>query len=115
MRTILSRDDDIFACACTRARAHAHAERERISIGEAVSWLARRGIVAPGSPRVARAQPKSKYALLPARDEVITSEAVRALLDQQGIWPASGGTEHGDGGRPPAPVAAVGRPGRRRR
>jgi hypothetical protein len=28
---------------------------------------------------------KSKYALLPARDEIITTEHVRDLLDQEGI------------------------------
>ncbi|MEO7850756.1 MAG: hypothetical protein ABIR94_00695 [Rubrivivax sp.] len=79
MRTTLTLDDDIFAYA------RAHAQRERISIGEAVSRLARQGIVAQGGPRTARAQPKSKYALLPARSEVITSEHVRSLMDQEGI------------------------------
>ena len=79
MRTTLALDDDIFAYA------RAHAQRERISIGEAVSRLARQGIVAQGSPRAARAQPKSKYALLPARSEVVTSEHVRSLMDQEGI------------------------------
>ena len=54
MRTTLALDDDIFAYART------HAQRERISIGEAVSRLARQGIVAQGSPRVTRAQPKPK-------------------------------------------------------
>lgn len=79
MRTTLALDDDIFAYA------RAHAQRERISIGEAVSRLARQGIAAQGSPRIARAAPKSKYALLPARAEVITSEHVRSLMDQEGI------------------------------
>jgi hypothetical protein len=31
------------------------------------------------------AAPKSKYALLPARDEIITTEHVRDLMDQEGI------------------------------
>ena len=81
MRTTLALDDDIYAYART------HAQRERISIGEAVSRLARQGIVAQGSPRVTRAQPKpkSKYALLPARAEVITSDHVRSLMDQEGM------------------------------
>ena len=83
MRTTLSLDDDIYAYAY--ARAHAHAQRERISIGEAASRLARQGIVAQGRPHVPPEPPKSKYALLPARDEVITSEHVRALMDQDGI------------------------------
>jgi hypothetical protein len=29
--------------------------------------------------------PKSKYALLPARDEIITTQHVRILMDQEGI------------------------------
>lgn len=79
MRTTLALDDDILAYA------RAHAQRERISIGEAVSRLTRQGIKAQGSPRPARAAPKSKYALLPARAEVITSDHVRSLMDQEGI------------------------------
>ena len=79
MRTTLALDDDIFAYA------RAHAQRERISIGEAVSRLARQGIAAEGSPRVSRAAPKSRYALLPARAEAITTEHVRSLMDQEGI------------------------------
>lgn len=79
MRTTLVLDDDIFAYA------RAHAQRERISIGEAVSRLARQGIVAQGQSRAALPKPKSRYALLPARAEVITPEHVRALMDQEGI------------------------------
>lgn len=79
MRTTLALDDDIFAYA------RAHAERERISIGEAVSRLARQGIVAQGRSQAALPKPKSRYALLPARAEVITSEHVRTLMDQEGI------------------------------
>lgn len=79
MRTTLSLDDDVFGFA------RAHAQRERISLGEAVSRLARQGIQAQA--HVARALPRvqSKYALLPARTEVITSEHVRQLMDQEGI------------------------------
>ena len=79
MRTTLALDDDVFAFA------RAHAQRERISIGEAVSRLARQGIQARNSAPAVTAQPKSKYALLPARAEVITSEHVRKLMDQEGI------------------------------
>ena len=79
MRTTLALDDDIFAYA------RAHAQRERISIGEAVSRLARQGIVAQSQPRTMLAGPKSRYALLPARAETITTEHVRALMDQEGI------------------------------
>ena len=79
MRTTLALDDDVFAFA------RAHAQRERISIGEAVSRLARQGIRAQDLPPAARVKLKSKYALLPARAEVITSEHVRSLMDQEGI------------------------------
>ena len=79
MRTTLALDDDVFSFA------RAHAKRERISLGQAISCLAREGIRVQNQPSVAAAQPKSKYALLPARSEVITSEHVRALMDQEGI------------------------------
>ena len=79
MRTTLALDDDVFAFA------RAHAQRERISIGEAVSRLARQGIQAHGRAPATRAAPKSRFALLPARAEVITSEHVRSLLDREGI------------------------------
>lgn len=79
MRTTLALDDDIFAYA------RSHAQRERISIGEAVSRLARDGIAAQAHPRAKLHNTKSKYALLPARDEVITNEHVRSLMDQEGI------------------------------
>ncbi|OIP19951.1 MAG: hypothetical protein AUK51_00170 [Comamonadaceae bacterium CG2_30_59_20] len=79
MRTTLALDDDVFSYA------RAHAQREKISVGQAISRLARAGIHAQNQPPVAVPQPKSKYALLPARPEVITSEHVRALMDQEGI------------------------------
>ena len=79
MRTTLAIDDDIFAYA------RSHAQRERISIGEAVSRLARDGIRAQNTPMAKAAKPGSKYALLPARGEIITTEHVRDLMDQEGI------------------------------
>ena len=79
MRTTLTLDDDVFE------HARAHAQRERISLGDAVSRLARQGIAAHGRPRAMLAKPKSRFALLPARAEAITIEHVRALMDQEGI------------------------------
>ncbi len=79
MRTTLALDDDVVAYA------RAHARREGISLGEVVSRLARQGIVARARAPLALAEPKSRYALLPARDETITSEHVRALMDQEGV------------------------------
>ena len=79
MRTTLALDDDIFSYA------RAHAQSQRRSIGEVVSALVRAGIRAQDAPRKKAIAPKSKYALLPARAELITSEHVRALMDQEGI------------------------------
>lgn len=79
MRTTLALDDDVFAYARERA------QRERISIGQAISNFAREGIRAR-HVIVQNALPvSSKYALLPRRNEVITTEHVRNLMDQEGI------------------------------
>lgn len=79
MRTTLALDDDIFAFA------RACAQRERISIGQAVSKLVRDGIRAQGINAVAVLPTKSRFALLPMRDEVINSEHIHDLMDQDGI------------------------------
>ena len=79
MRTTLSLDDDIFAFA------REHAQREQLSIGAAISQLARAGIRAQSLAIAKTAKPKSKYALLPARGEIITTQHVRDLMDQEGI------------------------------
>ena len=79
MRTTLNLDEEVLAFA------QAHAKHEHISIGEAVSRLVREGIRARNRPPTRLPQPQSKYALLPARAEVITSEHVRSLMDQEGI------------------------------
>lgn len=79
MRTTLTLDDDVFAFA--RARA----QRERISMGQAVSQLARDGIRSQNVNAGQTTPLKSKYSLLPARNEVVTNERVRELMDQEGI------------------------------
>jgi hypothetical protein len=79
MRTTLALDDDIFAYARERA------QRERISIGQAVSKLARDGIRSSSSRLSQQISVTSKYALLPQRAEVITIEHVRDLMDQEGV------------------------------
>lgn len=79
MRTTLALDDDVFAFA--RARA----QHEHISIGQAVSNLVREGIRAQAHHVTVAMPTQSRFALLPARDEVITSEHVRGLMDQEGI------------------------------
>ena len=63
------------------------AQRERLSLGDAISELIRRGANA-GAP-VAResAAPalRGRFALLPARDELITPQHVRELMEREGI------------------------------
>ena len=78
MRTTLTISDDVFMIARQLAT------RDRVSLGEAVSRLAR-----DGARRRAQAPVDaictSKYAVLPARAEIITSEHVRRLMDEEGI------------------------------
>ena len=63
------------------------AQRERVSLGEAISELIRRGATAGMDGGRARAvQPmRGRFALLPARDEVITPQHVQALMECKGI------------------------------
>jgi len=79
MRTTLALDDDVFTYARERA------QRERISIGQAISKLARDGIRAQGVNARPDIAITCKFALLPRRDEIISSEHVRDLMDQEGI------------------------------
>lgn len=63
------------------------AQRERISLGEAISVLIRRGASAGAAGDALQAEPalRGRFALLPARDEVITPQHVRLLMDREGI------------------------------
>ena len=79
MRTTIAIEDDIFAFARSQA------QREHLTIGQVISRLARDGIRAQQVPLSKPAALRSKFALLPARDEIITSEHVRDLMDQEGI------------------------------
>ncbi|PJC15979.1 MAG: CopG family transcriptional regulator [Comamonadaceae bacterium CG_4_9_14_0_8_um_filter_57_21] len=79
MRTTLALDDDIFAYARERAK------REHISIGQAISKLARDGIQLRAASMGQPTPVTSKYALLPRRGEFITTEHVRDLMDQEGV------------------------------
>lgn len=78
MRTTVNLDEDIYDLAREQAR------RQKISIGEAISALVRQGLRAQSRPAFIGV-PRSRFALLPARDEVITSEHVRTLMEQEGI------------------------------
>ncbi|MEN9559398.1 MAG: hypothetical protein RLZZ502_609 [Pseudomonadota bacterium] len=78
MRTTLSLDDDVFLIARQRAAS------ERTSIGDIISKFARLGIFSSANS-VLQAKPKSKFGLLPARDETITSDHVYRLMEQEGM------------------------------
>jgi hypothetical protein len=71
MRTTLNLDDDALLIVKQYAR------REQCSLGVAVSRLIRQGSQAPAD---AVTRLRGRFALLPARNEVITCEHVRALL-----------------------------------
>jgi hypothetical protein len=78
MRTTLSIDDDVFTIARQRAR------REHISIGEAMSRYVREAL--RSQAQMATTAPlRSKYSVLPARGETITTEHVRRLMHEEGI------------------------------
>ena len=79
MRTTLALDDDVFNIARQKA------QREHMSIGAAVSELMRLGIRNMQLPAAQRPATRSKYAVLPARDEIITNEHVRRLIEREGI------------------------------
>jgi hypothetical protein len=63
------------------------AQRERLSLGDAISELVRRGASAGGSGVAQRSQAPhgGRFALLPARDELITTRHVRELMEREGI------------------------------
>lgn len=63
------------------------AQREQLSLGDAISELICRG--ASVDPAALRAGDKvalrGRFALLPVRDEVITPQHVRELMEREGI------------------------------
>jgi hypothetical protein len=79
MRTTLSLADDaaLIARQC--------AARDHVSLGEAVSRLVREGYRAQTERPATQGKLKSPYSVLPMRDEIITSEHVRRLMDEEGI------------------------------
>jgi Arc/MetJ family transcription regulator len=76
MRTTITitLDDDVFAAALQRA------ERDRVTLGEAVSRCVRDGLRAGKQQANAPVAMRSKYSVLSARGEIITSEHVRRLM-----------------------------------
>ena len=73
VRTTITIDDDIHAIA------RAQAKREHLPIGKVISQLARNGIGVQNAPLPRFVGCSSKFALLRARDEIITSEHVHRV------------------------------------
>lgn len=85
MRTTLNLVDDALLVAKQIAA------RERVSLGDAVSQLVRAGAgagmdaSASASVRGRAPRLRGRFALLPQRDEIITPEHVRELMEREGI------------------------------
>ena len=79
MRTTLNIDEDAFLAAKQVAT------RERISIGEAVTRLIRQGLNQDVAPDLPQQRLRGRFAVLPKRDEVITAEHVREIMEREGI------------------------------
>ena len=79
MRTTVNLEDDAFVVVKQVAA------RERISMGEAMSRLIRRGARTPHADEAQPQTLRGRFALLPARDEVITPDHVRSLMEREGI------------------------------
>ena len=81
MRTTLNLAEDALIAAQTLAR------RQQMSLGDAVSELVRRGASAPTGPAAGlSAQPlRGRFALLPRRNEVITADHIRTLMEREGV------------------------------
>lgn len=80
MRTTIHLDEDALLAARHLA------QRERLSLGEAVSELVRRGAAAgTKAPSREGSRLRGRFALLPARDEVIAAQHVRELMNREGI------------------------------
>ncbi len=80
MRTTLDLDDDVLLAA------KAHAAREKRSLGSVISQLARESLQRPAAPPgEARGARGGRFAVLPARKELVTAEHVRRLMDAEGV------------------------------
>ncbi len=81
MRTTLNLEDDALIAAQSLAR------RRKISLGEAVSELVRKGaaVGSQASLTASSAPLRGRFALLPQRDEVITADHIRDLMEREGI------------------------------
>ena len=79
MRTTLNISEDALHVA-----KH-YATRQQLSLGDAVSALIRAGAQVHAQVPSTRAELRGRFAMLPARDEVITIDHVRELMEREGI------------------------------
>jgi hypothetical protein len=79
MRTTLSIDDDVL-----KAIKH-EALRRNASLSEVTSDLIRAGLRSGAEASLPPAATIGRFALLGPRDEIITPEHVRKLMEQEGI------------------------------
>lgn len=78
MRTTLTLDEDVVLVARRVAR------ERNVSLGTAISELARRGASAPHNPTQGTPT-RGRFALLPVRNELVTPEYVDELIEREGI------------------------------
>ena len=79
MRTTLALSEDVLLIA------RQYAARDKVSLGEAVSRLARQGVRLQMQQPATKSVFKSRYSVLPSRDQIVTTEHVRRLMDEEGI------------------------------
>jgi hypothetical protein len=81
MRTTINLSEDAAIAARNVA------QRERLSLGEAISVLIRRGATAgaPAAREDGMQALRGRFALLPQRDDPITPQHVRELMEREGI------------------------------
>jgi negative regulator of replication initiation len=79
MRTTIAIDDDVLLAAKFEAA------RRKVSLGEAASDLIRAGLKASATRQTKPAATVGAFAILPPRDEIVTPEHVRRLMEQEGI------------------------------
>jgi hypothetical protein len=78
MRTTLDIEEDVLQAAKEIAA------KEKSTAGAVISRLARQGLH-PAHPPGARCEVRNGVPVFPAREEVITVDHVRQLMDQEGI------------------------------
>ena len=79
MRTTLSIDDDVLNAAKHEAL------RRNATLSEVATDLIRAGLRSGTEPTAKPAATVGRFAILPPRDEIISPEHVRKLMEQEGV------------------------------